>query len=63
VWFCSLVDKHDYHTFQPLLYQVATEELSSEQVGFLIRDVLHFQILSNMTQHLTLLKFLTCILH
>ncbi len=37
----TLVDKHDYHTFQPLLYQVATEELSPEQVGFPIRDLLH----------------------
>jgi NADH dehydrogenase len=25
----TLIDKHDYHTFQPLLYQVATEELTS----------------------------------
>ena len=24
-----LVDKHDYHTFQPLLYQVATDLLES----------------------------------
>jgi NADH:ubiquinone reductase (H+-translocating) len=37
----TLIDKHDYHTFQPLLYQVATEELTPEQVGFPIRDVLH----------------------
>ena len=30
----TLIDKHDYHTFQPLLYQVATLELTPEQVGF-----------------------------
>ena len=26
-----LVDKHDYHTFQPLLYQVATELLEDDR--------------------------------
>ena len=25
----TLIDKHDYHAFQPLLYEVATEELTS----------------------------------
>jgi NADH:ubiquinone reductase (H+-translocating) len=44
-----LIDKHDYHTFQPLLYQVATEELTPEQVGFPIRDVLHHH--QNVTFH------------
>ena len=37
----TLIDKHDYHTFQPLLYQVATLELTPEQVGFPIRNLLH----------------------
>jgi NADH:ubiquinone reductase (H+-translocating) len=37
----TLIDKHDYHTFQPLLYQVATDELAPEQVGFPIRELLH----------------------
>jgi len=37
----TLVDKHDYHTFQPLLYQVATDELAPGEVGFPIRDLLH----------------------
>ncbi len=36
-----LVDKHDYHTFQPLLYQVATDELAPTDVGFPIRNLLH----------------------
>jgi NADH dehydrogenase len=45
----TLIDKHDYHTFQPLLYQVATEELTPEQVGFPIRDVLHYH--QNVTFH------------
>jgi len=45
----TLIDKHDYHTFQPLLYQVATEELTPEQVGFPIRDVLHHH--QNVTFH------------
>jgi NADH:quinone reductase (non-electrogenic) len=37
----TLVDKNDYHTFQPLLYQVATAELDDSTVGYPIRDVLH----------------------
>jgi len=37
----TIIDKRDYHTFQPLLYQVATDELGPEDVGFPIRDLLH----------------------
>lgn len=37
----TLIDKHDYHTFQPLLYQVATDELAPGEVGFPIRELLH----------------------
>jgi NADH:ubiquinone reductase (H+-translocating) len=38
-----LVDKHDYHTFQPLLYQVATGLLEQPAVGHPIRDLFHKQ--------------------
>ena len=34
-----LVDGHDYHTFQPLLYQVATGLLEQPAVGHPIRDL------------------------
>ena len=37
----TLIDKHDYHTFQPLLYQVATDELGPAEVAFPIRELLH----------------------
>ena len=37
----TIVDKHDYHTFQPLLYQVATDELGPTEVGFPVRELLH----------------------
>jgi NADH dehydrogenase len=37
----TLVSKNDYHTFQPLLYQVATAELDPTDVSFAIRDLLH----------------------
>jgi len=37
----SIIDKHDYHTFQPLLYQVATDELEPTAVGYPIRELLH----------------------
>jgi NADH dehydrogenase len=36
-----LVDKNDYHTFQPLLYQVATGLLEQPAVGHPIRDLVH----------------------
>src|SRR3954465_9571808 len=38
-----VVDKHDYHTFQPLLYQVATGLLDQPTVGPPIRDLFHGQ--------------------
>jgi NADH:ubiquinone reductase (H+-translocating) len=34
-----LVDKHDYHTFQPLLYQLATGLLETSAVGHSLRDL------------------------
>ncbi len=34
-----LVDKHDYHTFQPLLYQLATDLLETEVVGHPLSDL------------------------
>jgi NADH dehydrogenase len=38
-----LVDKHDYHTFQPLLYQFATGLLEATGVGHSLRDLMHGQ--------------------
>jgi NADH dehydrogenase len=32
-----LIDKHNYHTFQPLLYQVATGSLEAESIAFSLR--------------------------
>ena len=34
-----LVDRHDYHTFQPLLYQVATDLLETTMVAHPLRDL------------------------
>src|SRR5215207_7340044 len=34
-----LIDRHNYHTFQPLLYQVATGALEAETIAFPIRKV------------------------
>jgi NADH dehydrogenase len=39
----TLVDTHDYHTFQPLLYQVATDLLQTSAVGHPLRDLFHEQ--------------------
>jgi NADH:ubiquinone reductase (H+-translocating) len=38
-----IVDGHDYHTFQPLLYQVATDLLEATAVGHPLRDLFHDQ--------------------
>ncbi|HYS92282.1 MAG TPA: FAD-dependent oxidoreductase, partial [Candidatus Acidoferrales bacterium] len=37
----TLIDRNNYHTFQPLLYQVATDVLASSEVGFPVRQLLH----------------------
>ncbi|MFP8880048.1 MAG: NAD(P)/FAD-dependent oxidoreductase [Myxococcota bacterium] len=42
-----LVDKHNYHLFQPLLYQVATAELEASNIAAPIRGILEKQ--SNAT--------------
>jgi NADH dehydrogenase len=34
-----LIDKHDYHTFQPMLYQVATDLIATEEVAHPLRDL------------------------
>ena len=44
-----LIDQHDYHTFQPLLYQVATDLLETTAVGHPLRDLFHKQ--PNVTVH------------
>jgi NADH dehydrogenase len=44
-----LVDKHDYHTFQPLLYQVATDLIETTTVGHQLRDLFRDQ--DNVTIH------------
>jgi NADH dehydrogenase len=38
-----LVDRHDYHTFQPLLYQLATGLLETTAVGHSLRDLVKQQ--------------------
>ena len=45
----TLVDKHNYHTFQPLLYQLATDLLETDAVGHPIRDLFHEH--PNVTVH------------
>ena len=45
----TLVDRHDYHTFQPLLYQVATDLLETSACGHPLRDLFHDQ--PNTTVH------------
>jgi NADH dehydrogenase len=37
----TIIDRQDFHTFQPLLYQVATDELAPSEIGFPVRELLH----------------------
>lgn len=46
----TLLDKHNYHTFQPLLYQVATGALEGDSIGFPIRRIFSRQ--KNFTFHM-----------
>ena len=41
-----LVDRHEYHTFQPLLYQLATGLLEVTAVGHSLRDLVERRRLS-----------------
>jgi len=34
-----MIDKHNYHTFQPLLYQVAIGSIAADSIGFPIRRI------------------------
>ncbi|MDP2159522.1 MAG: FAD-dependent oxidoreductase, partial [Flavobacterium sp.] len=42
-----MIDKHNYHTFQPLLYQVATGGLEPDSIAFPLRKI--FKQQSNFT--------------
>jgi NADH dehydrogenase len=35
----TLIDRHNYHQFQPLLYQVATSQLASSDIAFSLRKL------------------------
>ena len=35
----TLIDKNDYHQFQPLLYQVATSMLGSADIAYPLRKI------------------------
>jgi NADH dehydrogenase len=37
----TLIDRHNYHQFQPLLYQVATSQLASSDIAFSLRKLFH----------------------
>jgi NADH dehydrogenase len=50
----TLINKHDYQAFQPLLYQVATAELTHTEVAFPVRQLLHGH--ENVTFHQTTVK-------
>ncbi|MGK2947205.1 MAG: NAD(P)/FAD-dependent oxidoreductase [Acidimicrobiales bacterium] len=39
----TLVDRHNFHTFQPLLYQVATAGLNAADVAHVVRGLFHDQ--------------------
>src|SRR3979409_1303852 len=39
----SVIDHHNHHCFQPLLYQVATAALSPAEIAWPIRAILRYQ--------------------
>jgi NADH dehydrogenase len=39
----TIVDRHNYHTFQPLLYEVATAGLNAADVAYAVRGIFHRQ--------------------
>ena len=39
----TIIDRHNHHTFQPLLYQVATAALSSTDIAWPVRSILRRQ--------------------
>src|SRR5437868_7336720 len=39
----TIVDRHNYHTFQPLLYQVATAGLNAADVAYPVRGIFRRQ--------------------
>ncbi len=47
----TILDKHNYHTFQPLLYQVATGGLEADSIAFPIRKIFKGQ--TNLTFRVT----------
>jgi len=49
-----MVDKHNYHTFQPLLYQVATGGLEADSIAFPLRKIFKGQ--KNLTFRVTEVK-------
>src|ERR1700749_709994 len=44
----TVIDQHNYHLFQPLLYQVATAGLSPSDIAAPIRHVLNRQANANV---------------
>lgn len=46
-----MLDKHNYHTFQPLLYQVAMGAVEADAIGFPLRRIFYKQ--KNFNFHLT----------
>ncbi len=50
----TLINRHDYQAFLPLLYQVATAELTHDQVSIPVRQMLHGH--DNVTFHQTTIE-------
>src|SRR6516164_7189283 len=49
-----LIDKNNYHQFQPLFYQVATAGLDASNISFPLRKI--FQKVKNVHLRITVLK-------
>jgi NADH dehydrogenase FAD-containing subunit len=45
----TLIDQHNYHLFQPLLYQVATAGLAPSDIAAPIRGILSPRLITGLT--------------
>ncbi len=50
----TLVDRNNYHLFQPLLYQVATSMLSPDEIAYPVRSIFRHQ--KNLNFHMGMVK-------
>lgn len=62
-WDVIIVDKHNYHSFPPLFYQVASSGLEPASISFPFRRELHNRKYRNATFHMGTVKEVDALAH